>query len=69
MTNLQLSFNYDQLQIRTVSDAVGIWFVLRDICILLDIVDDKQVYDRLDDDERGRYKIPTPRRCSRNALR
>lgn len=60
MTNLQLSFNYEQLQVRTVSDAVGIWFVLRDVCILLGIVDDKQVYDRLDDDERGRYKVPTP---------
>ena len=60
MTNLQLSFNYEQLQVRTVSDAFGIWFVLRDVCILLGIVDDKQVYNRLDDDERGRYKVPTP---------
>lgn len=60
MNTLQLAFSYESLQVRTVTDDMGIWFVLRDICDVLGIVDDKQVYDRLDEDERGRYKTPTP---------
>lgn len=60
MNTLQLAFNYESLQVRTLTNDVGIWFVLRDICDVLGIVDDKQVYDRLDEDERGRYKTPTP---------
>lgn len=60
MNTLQLAFSYESLQVRTVTEDMGIWFVLRDICDVLGIVDDKQVYDRLDEDERGRYKTPTP---------
>ena len=60
MNTLQLAFSYESLQVRTLTDDIGIWFVLRDICDVLGIVDDKQVYDRLDEDERGRYKTPTP---------
>lgn len=60
MNTLQLAFSYESLRVRTVTDDIGIWFVLRDICDVLGIVDDKQVYDRLDEDERGRYKTPTP---------
>lgn len=60
MTNLQLSFNYEQLQIRTVSDAVGIWFALRDVCKILGIKNPRFVWNRLDDDERGVGKIHTP---------
>lgn len=60
MNTLQLAFNYESLQVRTLTNDVGIWFILRDICDVLGIVDDKQVYDRLDEDERGRYKTPTP---------
>lgn len=60
MNTLQLAFNYESLQVRTLTNDVGIWFVLRDICDVLGIVDDKQVYNRLDEDERGRYKTPTP---------
>lgn len=60
MNTLQLAFSYESLQVRTMTGDMGIWFVLRDICDVLGIVDDKQVYDRLDEDERGRYKTPTP---------
>lgn len=60
MNTLQLAFSYESLRVRTVTDDMGIWFVLRDVCDVLGIVDDKQVYDRLDEDERGRYKTPTP---------
>ena len=59
MNTLQLAFSYESLRVRTLTDDIGIWFVLRDICDVLGIVDDKQVYDRLDEDEKGRYKIPT----------
>lgn len=60
MNNLQLAFNYETLSVRTVCDASTIWFVLRDVCEVLGIADDKQVYNRLDNDEKGGYKIPTP---------
>lgn len=59
MTNLQLSFNYEQLQVRTVSDAVGIWFVLKDICNALSITNSRRVFQRLDDDEKGVTKSYT----------
>ena len=60
MNELQLAFNYETLPVRTITNGMDIWFVLKDVCAVLGIVDDKQVYDRLDEDERGRYKTPTP---------
>ena len=36
------------------------WFVGVDICRVLGLKDHKQALDRLDEDERGRYGIPTP---------
>ena len=60
MNELQLAFDYQTLPVRTITNGMDIWFVLKDVCEILGIVDDKQVYDRLDEDERGRYKTPTP---------
>lgn len=60
MNTLQLAFDYQTLPVRTITDGVTIWFVLKDVCEVLGIVDDKQVYNRLDEDERGGYKTPTP---------
>ncbi len=60
MNELQLAFDYEALPVRTITNGMDIWFVLKDVCEVLGIVDDKQVYDRLDEDERGRYKTPTP---------
>lgn len=60
MTNLQLSFDYQTLPVRTISDSSNIWFVLKDVCEILGIKNSRQVWNRLDDDERGVYKTYTP---------
>ncbi len=36
------------------------WFVAADVCRALDITDVRQAVERLDDDERGGYTVPTP---------
>lgn len=36
------------------------WFVAKDVCRVLGITDHHQAADGLDEDERGRYIIPTP---------
>lgn len=36
------------------------WFVGVDVCRVLGIRDHHQALERLDDDERGRYNVPTP---------
>jgi prophage antirepressor-like protein len=54
-------FNYEQREVRTIIDEHGKpWWVANDVCIVLDIKDAKQAIDRLDEDERGRYTVPTP---------
>lgn len=60
MTNLQLSFDYQTLPVRTISDSSNIWFVLKDVCSILGIKNPRYVWNRLDDDERGVGKICTP---------
>lgn len=61
MNGLQV-FEYDTHPVRTVERDGEPWFVLKDVCAALkmDTSKLKQVADRLDEDERGRYQIPTP---------
>lgn len=60
MTNLQLAFDFEQVQVRTVVEGKVIWFALRDVCKVLYIADYQQVYDRLDEDEKKLCPINTP---------
>jgi len=54
-------FEYESEQeIRTVEIDGQIWWVVKDICNSLGINDHIQAIEKLDDDEKGRYKIPTP---------
>lgn len=55
-------FEYNAMTVRTVEQNGEPWFVLKDVCAALkmDTSKLKQVADRLDEDERGRYQIPTP---------
>jgi len=54
-------FEYESEQeIRTIEIDGQIWWVAKDICNALGIADHIQAVEKLDDDERGRYKIPTP---------
>lgn len=61
MANIQV-FEYKNNKVRTVDVNGEAWFVLKDVCDVLhmDTSKLKQVADRLDDDEKGRYSVPTP---------
>lgn len=56
-----IPFEFEQRKIRVVMDDCGNpWWVAKDVCSILDIVDYDQAIERLDTDERGGYSIPTP---------
>ena len=59
MNDLQI-FNYHDTPLRTVEKDGELWWVLKDVCVALGIVDHKSVKRRLEDDERGVSLIPTP---------
>lgn len=61
MNNIQV-FNYQSHEVRTVELNGEPWFVLKDVCrvLAMDVSKIKQVSDRLDADEKGRYSVPTP---------
>lgn len=61
MSNIQV-FNYQSHEVRTVEQDGEPWFVLKDVCkvLAMDVSKIKQVSDRLDADEKGRYSVPTP---------
>lgn len=52
MNELQI-FKYNEVPLRTVERDGEIWWVLKDVCKVLGIVDHKTVARRLDEDERG----------------
>lgn len=59
MNNLQI-FVYGGEQLRTVQRDDGLWWVLRDVCRVLNIANSKNVSARLDDDEKGVHLVDTP---------
>ena len=46
-------FNFNQANVRTVMIDGAPWFVLKDVCDVLDISDARRVAERLEDDERS----------------
>ena len=52
-------FNYEEKQVRTVRINGEIWFVLKDICDVLNVVNHRDITARLDDDEKGVDSIYT----------
>ena len=58
MNNLQ-SFSYGSNEVRTVMIDGEPWFVLADVCRVLNINEPHRVAMRLDDDEKGRTQITT----------
>ncbi len=50
MNNIQI-FNYNDCEVRTVEINGEIWWVLKDVCGVLEISNSKMVAERLDDDE------------------
>lgn len=59
MNNLQI-FVYSGEQLRTVQRDDGLWWVLRDVCRVLNIQNAADIKKRLDDDEKGVGQIYTP---------
>jgi prophage antirepressor-like protein len=61
MSASPIPFAFEDHLVRAVRDARGEpWFVAKDVCRVLEISDHHQAIDSLDDDERGRYNVPTP---------
>lgn len=60
MNQLALNFTFADVQIRTITTAVNeIWFVLKDVCDALGIANSRNVFNRLDEDEKGVHLIDT----------
>lgn len=56
MNELQ-TFTYNQTQVRTIDKAGEPWFVLADVCRVLEIRNPSQLGQRLDEDERAMFNI------------
>lgn len=52
-------FDYKGKQVRTIQKDGETWWVLKDVCGILGLGSPHKVFDRLDEDERGRNLIPT----------
>lgn len=53
-------FKYEDITVRTIEIDGETWWVLKDICEVLELGSPHKIADRLDDDEKGRTFIPTP---------
>lgn len=58
--NEMQTFVYSGAEVRTVRKDGTPWFVLKDVCQVLDLGSPHKVAERLDPDEKGRNLIPTP---------
>lgn len=45
-------FNYGETPIRTIQNESGVWWVLADVCAVLEIANSRDAASRLDDDEK-----------------
>lgn len=52
-------WNYESSEVRTVQMNGEPWFVLADVCKVLELSSPHKVAERLDGDEKGRNQIPT----------
>lgn len=60
MNNQIIPFDYNSQQIRVIKDEKGeSWWVAKDVCDVLGIVDHKVALRKLDEDEKGEYRIPS----------
>jgi prophage antirepressor-like protein len=58
MEQLQ-TLSFDEKQVRTIDRNGELWWLLKDVCDVLEVSDTSNVAKRLDDDERGTYQIST----------
>lgn len=57
MTSAIQLFNYEQRSVRTVTLDGKLWFVARDVCNVLGILNSTNAIKNLDDDERARFNL------------
>ena len=55
--NELVMLNYRGREIRTVEAEGQLWWVLKDVCDVLELSNPSRVADRLDDDERSNFKL------------
>lgn len=60
MKNQLKVFNYNTNEVRMVEKNGEPWFVLKDVCQVLNIQNHKDIVSRLDNDEVGRFNLPHP---------
>ncbi|MCU9614125.1 phage antirepressor [Caldibacillus lycopersici] len=58
MNKLQV-FNFNHNQVRTILQNGEPWFVAKDVCEVLEIVNVSRTLDRLDEDEKGLHTVNT----------
>lgn len=59
MSNAVIAFDFEEKPVRTVERKGEPWFILVDICRVLDIANPRNVAARLDDDEKGVHLMDT----------
>ena len=57
-TNTMQIFNYGEYPVRTVLQDGEPWWILADVCRVLDLSNPRAVADRLDEDERRKFDLP-----------
>lgn len=57
--NALTNLNYNGHEVRTINKEDGMWWVLKDICTILELDNSRMVFNRLDDDEKGVSQIDT----------
>ncbi|MEK3674155.1 phage antirepressor [Paenibacillus sp. FSL R10-2771] len=55
MNNELQAFAYEGIEIRTVQKNVEPWWVLKDVCTVLDLSNPSKIADKLDDDDQAKY--------------
>jgi prophage antirepressor-like protein len=60
MNNELKILNFEENELRTVTIKGEMWWVLKDVCGVLELESPHKVAERLDEDEKGRNSIPTP---------
>ncbi len=58
-TNAVIAFDFEEKPLRTIERKGEPWFILSDVCRVLDIANPRNVATRLDDDEKGVHILDT----------
>lgn len=58
--SLMLEFNFEGNAVRTLERDGNPWFVLADVCRVLEIANPTRAASRLDGDEKGLHSVNTP---------